>query len=335
MITQSQIREWISDALLIFEIYMPVNELSRPLPQIYIGSPKTITSLRAALVKQTGSLQTKASGTAIMEMIHGGNGDAILIQQKLILDPERFKDARRDFIHQLWHELGHFFAINAETTNLFRYFNEDWTCTNSPDRSKQEGYWMWAEFVAEAISFHVESELHNDASHPYMAAIYPDKEITEWRPRYWHPSSDKLQHLLDLTMHYYTYTLDEAALGTYFATLLMDQTTVKYIQAMAEGKLLEEDFTADTPWNTYRNISPDEFDAEHIEELDPVFHEDLRELKHLLAKQIEKKGFWVVEEDFMDEIGKRILSLMQKKQMLLNERSGSTDGVLNPFANLR
>jgi len=47
----------------------------------------------------------------------------------------------------------------------------------------------------------------------------------------------KLLHFLEMAFFYYPSTIDEAGLAMYFATLLMDDATKRYVNAAAEGKL--------------------------------------------------------------------------------------------------
>ena len=48
-----------------------------------------------------------------MEYLHGENAGAILIRQDLLPDEEK-----NHFFQILWHEMGHFYAIAAETENF-------------------------------------------------------------------------------------------------------------------------------------------------------------------------------------------------------------------------
>ena len=58
-----------------------------------------------------------------MEYIHGETGKAILIRRELVADLPVHDDFELHvyFERFFWHELGHFYAINAETDNLHRY----------------------------------------------------------------------------------------------------------------------------------------------------------------------------------------------------------------------
>ena len=62
-----------------------------------------------------------------MEYIHGENGNAILIRRELVADLPVHSDSQLHFYfeHFYWHELGHCYAINAETNNLHRYNEPD------------------------------------------------------------------------------------------------------------------------------------------------------------------------------------------------------------------
>ena len=159
--TQNEIRHWSNYAIDIFDSVMP--SIDKPYPSIHIATAKTFPAMRAELVEQTGCMHTEQSEAAIMEYIHGDKGYAILIRQNLISDRDE-----HHFDCMLWHELGHFYAINSELADLRRYSNpglmddsrnieftdEGPVLGMSDERLKQEGYWFWQEFfLGKHISF--------------------------------------------------------------------------------------------------------------------------------------------------------------------------------------
>ena len=207
--TQNKITIWVSSATDIFQSIMP--PISNPYPCAYIATEKTFPSMRAQLMSQTGCKHTEESEAAIMEYIHGDKGYAILIRQNLI--PDQYED---HFFGMFWHELGHFYAINSESTPFYHYsdpgvvddsriveFTQSGTVLGmSDERRKQEGYWFWQEFIAEAISKYVsyKNRSAGDNYHP---------ELIDWKPMFWSGIVDKLQYLLDSTLNQYQFTIKQ------------------------------------------------------------------------------------------------------------------------------
>lgn len=155
MTTQKQIKEWILEAQEIFNRFMP----SSISPEIHIVNDKTVFKTRADIVTRLHSKQTnidEGNYTSIMETIHGEKGDAILIQQKYIQDPKENPYAEVYFRRFLWHEYGHCYAAHFENTteNFFRFYEPG----IEKEKAKQEGYWMWSEFIAEAIALYVDEQ---------------------------------------------------------------------------------------------------------------------------------------------------------------------------------
>lgn len=72
----------------------------------------------------------------------------------------------------------------------------------SDERRKQEGYWFWQEFIAEAISKYVsyKNRSAGDNYHP---------ELIDWKPMFWSGIVDKLQYLLDSTLNQYQFTIKQ------------------------------------------------------------------------------------------------------------------------------
>ena len=201
--TQNEIRHWSNYAIDIFDSVMP--SIGKPYPSIHIATTKTFPAMRSELVEQTGCTHTEESEAAIMEYIHGDKGYAILIRQNLL--PDRDED---HFNSMLWHELGHFYAINSESTKFYHYsdpgvvdssriieFTEAGPVLGmSDERLKQEGYWFWQEFIAESISKYV-SYKNRSAKDSYRP------ELIDWKPMFWDGIVDKLLYLLNSTLYQY------------------------------------------------------------------------------------------------------------------------------------
>lgn len=220
MTTQKQIKEWIPAAVETFQRFMPCPQI----PEIHILRENTLFKKRAAIVERIQSKQKNAPPegySAIMEMIHGDMGDAILIRQKYITSPERSRRAEEEFSHYLWHELGHYVAITSDNDNLVRFMDQSRRVdfSNLPEFSKREGYWFWSEFIAESIANHVSMKFNQtkDDYHPEETIVEPNK---------WCKINQRLHYLLDNTLNYFPTTIDEASLGHYFALLLKDDMAV-------------------------------------------------------------------------------------------------------------
>ncbi|MBR0391810.1 MAG: hypothetical protein IJK38_05770, partial [Oscillospiraceae bacterium] len=79
MITQIEMKEWYPGILAGFEKVMP--DINKPLPELVIGTRVTWEKKRAALVERLQSNQVNPDIDGALEMIHGTNGDAILVYQ--------------------------------------------------------------------------------------------------------------------------------------------------------------------------------------------------------------------------------------------------------------
>ena len=189
-ISETTVLFWASIAKEQFQQIMP--DLDIPYPPVYTSTASSYSRIRRKIVKNIGRPHTEEPPDSIMEYIHGENGNAILIRRELIADlpVHNEHELRIHFEHFFWYELGHFYAINAETNNLHRY-NEPGLIDDSPlydaaidgcgyssERRKQEGYWFWQEFIAEAISNHVSYSIRSngDSYHP---------ELLDWTVDVW------------------------------------------------------------------------------------------------------------------------------------------------------
>lgn len=309
--TQKEIRYWSTYAIDVFQSIMP--QINMPYHCVHIGTAQTFPKMRAGLVEQTGCKHIEANmdEAAIMEYIHGDKGYAILIRQSLLPDRDECH-----FFSMLWHELGHFYAINSERTNFYHYsdpgvvdksrnieFTEDGPVLGmSDERLKQEGYWFWQEFIAESISKYVSYKYRSSGSdyHP---------ELIEWEPNTWVDVENKLIDLLKDVLAYHQFTIDEYSLAHYFANLLMDDFIKLYVQAAADGKLkvYDEDIGA--------VVYPDEL-------IEPTCISDIKsaemqkpfwKMKQILEQQLVKEQFWLIDEEFLLDVGSCIGEMMFRK----------------------
>jgi len=309
--TQKDITLWTSSAVDVFQSIMP--PIDKPYPRVYIATEKTFPTMRAELIAQAGCVHThtEESEAAIMEYIHGNKGNAILIRQNLL--PDKNED---HFCEMLWHELGHFYAINSESTPFYHYSNPgvvdgsrimEFTESGpvlgmSDERLKQEGYWFWQEFIAEAISKYVsyKNRSTRDSYHP---------ELIEWKPMFWSGIVDKLMHYLESTLYHYTSTIDEYGLAHYFANLLMDDFIKLYVQAATDGKLKVYDEEIGAVVYPIDPIEPTGISEIRSSEL----QKPLWDMKRILETQIAKEQFWRIDEKFLLDIGSCIGELMFQK----------------------
>lgn len=309
--TKKDITLWLPSAVEVFQSIMP--PIDKAYPRVYIATEKTFQTMRAELIEQTGCVHThiEEAEAAIMEYIHGDKGGAILIRQNLL--PDNNED---HFCEMLWHELGHFYAINSESTPFYHYsdpgvvdgsrimeFTEAGPVLGmSDERLKQEGYWFWQEFIAESISKYVsyKNRSTRDSYHP---------ELIDWKPMFYSGIVDKLQFLLNSTLYQYQHTIDEYGLAHYFANLLMDDFIKLYVQAATDGKLKVYDEEIGAVVYPIDPIEPTCISEIRSSEL----QKPLWDMKRILEAQIAKEPFWLIDEKFLLDIGSCIGELMFHK----------------------
>ena len=286
----------------IFMNTMP--SIDTPLPRLYIANGRNFHKVREQAISDVFCPYKEfPAEDSIMEYIHGEKGSAILIRQNLLTD-----NNEQTFCWFLWHELGHWYAINSEKNDLHRY--------NAPDlldhitladrlrgidttaiQLKQEGYWFWQEFIAEAISKYVSGK--------YDAAHYTDKpDHIDWNPSIYEPIMDYLDNMLAVAFSPFAGTVDEYALAHYFANLLMRDVVVLFVKAAENGEVLVED---------------EPIEPTGISDFDPEeFRPAMWKLYKLLKKQVEKERFWEIEENYLQELGKCITELRDIMDQLIN-----------------
>lgn len=293
----------------IFKRTMPL--LSTPLPQLYIADGRNFRKVREQVLSDVSCPYKEfPADDSIMEYIHGEKGGAILIRQNLLPD-----NSERNFCWFLWHELGHWYAINSEKNDLHRYNNPDLLDSitfadrlkgidTSVLQLKQEGYWFWQEFIAEAISKYVSGK--------YDADRYTAKpDYIDWKPSIWEPIAQYLMDLLDAAFSPFNSTIDDYALAHYFANLFMRDVVIPYVKAAKAGEL-----------KIYKGNKiqyPDEpVDPTSISDIDPeVFQPTMWKLYKLLDEQMQKEQFWEIDETYLLELGKCIKGLRDIKEQLI------------------
>lgn len=293
----------------VFKSIMP--PISTPFPQLYIADGRNFRKIREkALSDVACPYKEIPADDSIMEYIHGEKGGAILIRQNLLPD-----NSEQNFCWFLWHELGHWYAINSERDDLHRYNDPDLLDNITlADRVKgidttvlqlkQEGYWFWQEFIAEAISKYVSGK--------YDAERYTYKsDHIDWNPSVWGPIAQYLMNLLDAAFSPFNSTIDDYALAHYFANLFMRDLIILYVKAARAGELKvykDDKFQyPDTP------VEPTS-----ISDIDPdVFQPTMWKLYKLLDEQMQKELFWEIDETSLLELGKCIKELRDIKEQLI------------------
>lgn len=308
-LTKSEILCLAPAAYDIFKRIMP--SINTPLPQLYIADGRNFRKIRnQALSDVSCPYKEFPADDSIMEYIHGEKGGAILIRQNLLPD-----NSEKNFGWFLWHELGHWYAINTEKDNLHRY-NDPELLDNITfaDRlrgidtislqHKQKGYWFWQEFIAEAIS-------------KYVAGKYDAKRYTrqsdhiDWIPSVWGPIAQYLMDLLDAAFSPFSSTIDDYALAHYFANLFMRDVVILYVKAAKSGELkVCEGEKIQYPDNPVESTSISDIDPE-------AFQPTMWELYKLLDGQMQKERFWEIDESYLLELGKYIKELQNIKEQLI------------------
>ena len=149
MLTQRIIKGWLPGVNAVFRYHLPL--LPVQYPDVKFATAKTFLPVREQILKDTGCKLKGVPHGSCMEYIHGRIGGAILIRTDQLPTNTNF-DA---FTHFYWHELGHFYAINADDNNLERFADPDSLPNEENTLYKQRGYWFWSEFIAEAISNYI------------------------------------------------------------------------------------------------------------------------------------------------------------------------------------
>lgn len=307
-VPEATILYWAAIAKEQFHSIMP--DLGIPFPPVYTSTASSYSRTRRKIIKSIGCLHTEEPPDSIMEYIHGEKGNAILIRRELVADLPVHDDLelRVHFERFFWHEMGHFYAINAETNNLHRY-NAPGLVDESPvydaaidgsglssERKKQEGYWFWQEFIAEVIANHVSYTIRSsgDGYHP---------ELLDWTIDAWGGIVEYLESLLESTLYYYPHTIDEYALAHYFARLLTDDLTILFVNAANEGKLKVDG-----------GVYPDEkIEPTCISDIPECYQKHMWKMYRILDQHLGKENFWLMDEETLEKLGSYIGDMMVEK----------------------
>lgn len=336
-LTKAKIQLLTPAAFDIFKRIMP--PIDTPLPRLYVADGRNFRKVREQALSDVSCASKEVpADDSIMEYIHGEKGSAILIRQNLLPD-----DSEQNFCWFLWHELGHWYAINSEKDNLYRYNGPELLdsidsidsidstgCIASSDSAtladringidmanmadmadittlhlKQEGYWFWQEFIAEAISKHVSGKYDAEV-------IYTNKpDHIDWNPTVWNSIVQFLMNLLDTAFSPFNSTVDDYTLAHYFANLFMRDVVIMYVKAAKNGEL--------KVYKDGKIVYPDKpVEPTCISDIEPEeFQPAMWKLHKLLEGQMQKERFWEINENYLLELGKCIAELRDVKAQLV------------------
>ena len=234
-----------------------------------------------------------------------------MIRQNLLPDNDK-----QSFYWFLWHELGHWYTRNTEPDDLRRYSNPNLLdAVTLSDRLrgvnttitqlKQDGYWFWQEFIAEAISQYVSGE--------YDAQQFDTSQPIEWRSSAYLPIILYLDSMLDAAFSPDD-LVDEYALTHYFDNLLMRDVIVLFEKAAEAGELIPDTIDGfEIPDVPDASMDPTRISDIEFEEFQPA----MRELHKLLKYLVQKERFWEVDENFLLELGRHIKKLRDIKIQII------------------
>ncbi len=218
-----------------------------------------------------------------METLYGKGGFAILIYQKYC------PDTQEAFNHIFWHELGHFYAIAAETESFSRLVGQEL----DEGRIRQAGYWVWSEFIAECIANYIDGKANPIDKEKYKCEKY-------WREPYF-----RIQQQIQLAYKTYSGSFSEYDLAFYFATLLTDPGAVVFVEGAFNNEL--------TVWDPnkcdYVLMGSGSIEPTAISLLPVIFLDPLFDLMYFLKDKVTEKEFWRVDGKFLDKLGLMITDL--------------------------
>ena len=308
--SKAELQSLVPSACDIFKSIMPPIDAS--LPRVYIADGRNFLRVRKEVFSDIGCPDKELPAEdAITEYIHGEQNSAILIRQNLLPDNDK-----QSFYWFLWHELGHWYTRNTEPDDLRRYSNPNLLdAVTLSDRLrgvnttitqlKQDGYWFWQEFIAEAISQYVSGE--------YDAQQFDTSQPIEWRSSVYFPIIIYLDSMLDAAFSPDD-AVDEYALAHYFANLLMRDVIVLFEKAAEAGELIPDTIDGfEIPDVPDASMDPTRISDIEFEEFQPA----MRELHKLLKCQVQKERFWEVDENFLLELGRHIKELRDIKIQII------------------
>ena len=118
-----------------------------------------------------------------------------------------------------------------------------------------------------------------------------------------------------MAFHTYPTTIDEAALAMYFATLLMDDATKRYIQAAKQGLL-----RVYNPMRRSKRMELGDIEPTCISGQPEAYQDILWEMKGILEKQLAQEHFWEIDENWLEMIGQKIVDTGNIKIALLTAK---------------
>lgn len=110
----------------------------------------------------------------------------------------------------------------------------------------------------------------------------------------------------------YPTTIDEAALAMYFATLLMDDATKRYVHAAEKGSLRVYDSK-----HRSKRMESGDIEPTCIPDQSEAYRNILWEMKGALEKQMAKEHFWEIDEDWLETIEQKSVDMGNEKIVLL------------------
>ena len=228
MLSQRQMKEWIPETIELFKSVMASNHAR--FPEICIVSDKTMDRIRNSLLARTQSQAKIRVEIPAMETLHGPGGDAIIIYQNAFRGAYWDEESKGSFQHFLWHELGHFYALNMEdpADNYSRFMDQ------KPHPDEYEallGYSFWSEFIAEVIA----------------CKVTPAQEI-DWEGYNWYPIRNELRRLLFGALNTSGMGINWYDLAFYIA-----KVTSRICCRLTNGILFSLNFT-DNSWISYSTV---------------------------------------------------------------------------------
>lgn len=305
MLTQKIIKGWLPGLNAVFRYHLPLRPI--PYPMVQFSNARNYLTVRGKIIETTGCKIKMIPEDSCMEFIHGSLNDVILIRTDQLPAGTDF-----DFFgHLYWHEMGHFYANNANAA-LEKYNDPDNPPLEEPEENvkyKQRGYWFWDEFIAEALANYVDYKFRSsNPENPSEPNPSYQPEKIDWKVETWENLVDWLMDLLEQT--FWTYEdIDEYILAHYFATLLMDDKYKEYVNAAREGKL--KIYGKDTP------EAPGTIEPTCISDQDEEFQPILWEMKAMLERQLKKREFWKTDEAMLEKLGRLIYGLDELKAEMI------------------
>lgn len=133
-------------------------------------------------------------------------------------------------------------------------------------------------------------------------------ELIVWEPNTWGGIADKRLDFLEMTFTTYPTTIDEATLAMYFAKLLIDDATKRYVRAAEDGLLRVYDQK-----NGSNRTEPGIIESTCISDQPEAYQDLLWEMKEMLEKQMAKEHFWKIDENWLEMIGQEIIKMEYEK----------------------